>query len=89
MVKSRLYATEDLVQKLQQTVDKLIFVLVLLEERQAAVAATDASRHQLLHILTALVDGEQLRLEFLGDVGQLLHVAAEEGEGLSAVRLFI
>lgn len=80
---------EDLVQMLQQTADKLIFVLVLLEVRQAAVAGTDASTHQRLHILTALADGKQLRLQFLGDVGRLHHVAAEQGEGLAAERLLV
>lgn len=88
-MKSGVYATEGLVQKLQQTVDKLICVLVLLKERQAAIAVTDISWHQLLYILTALVDREQLSLKFLGDIGQLLHVAAEEGEGLTALRLLI
>lgn len=84
MVKSRLYVAEDLVQKLQQAADKLIFVLVLLKVRQAAAAGTDASSHQLLHILTALADGEQRRLQFLGDVGRLHHVTAEQGEGVAA-----
>lgn len=88
-MKSRFNVAEDLVQKLQQTADKLIFVLVLLEVRQAAVAVTDAFRHQPLYILTELADREQLSLKFLGDVGHLHHVAAEQGEGLAAVRQLI
>lgn len=83
---SRFYGAEDLVQKLQQTADKLIFVLVLLEGRQAAVAVDDSFRHQLLDILTQLGDLKQLRLKFPGDVGHLHHVTAELGEDLSAVR---
>lgn len=75
-----------MVQKLQQTADKLIFVLVLLEVRQAAVAVTDAFSQQPLYILTELADGEQLRRQFLGDAGSLWCVAAEQGEDLASVR---
>lgn len=84
-----LYVAEDVVQKLQQTADKLIFVLVLLKVRQAAVTVTDASRDQLLYILTALADLKQLSLKCRGDVGHLHHVAAEQGEVLAAARQLI
>lgn len=87
MVKSGFNVAEDLVQKLQQTADKLIFVPVLLEVGQAAAAAAAASSHPLLHVLTELADREQPRLKFLGDVGHLPHVAAEQGEDSAAGRL--
>lgn len=86
MVKSRCVVTEDLVQELQETVDKQELVLVLLEVGQAAVAVTGRSGHQLLDVLAALADGEQRRLEFLGDVGHLDHVAAEQRESWAPVR---
>lgn len=80
---------EDLFQKLQQTLDKLITVLVLLEGRQAAVNVPDVSRHRLRCILTVLADRLQLGGQFGGERGRLHQVAAEQGEIVGAERLLI
>lgn len=80
---------EDLLQKLQQTLDKLITVLDLLEGRQAAVVVTDVSRHRCRYSLTVLADGLQLGGQFGGDRGHLHHVAAEQGEIVGAEMLLI
>lgn len=80
---------EDLVQKLQQTLDKIITVLDVLEGRQAAVVVTDVSRRHCRCRLTELADLLQLEGQFGGDRGRLHHVAAEQGEILGAERLLI
>lgn len=80
---------EDLVQELQQTLDKLITVLDLLEGRQAAVVVADVSGYPCRHGLTVLADLLQLGGQFGGDGGRLHHVAAEQGEILDAERLLV
>lgn len=85
-----IFFAEDMVQKLQQTLDKLITVLDLLEGRQAAVVVTDVlSRQPCRYNLTLLADYLQLGGQFGGDHGRLHHVAAEQGEILGAERLLI
>lgn len=79
---------EDLVQKLQQTLDELIPVLELLEGR-AAADVTAVSRHARRHGLAVLADGLQLGGQFGGERGRLHQVAAEQGEIGGAERLLL
>lgn len=80
---------EDLVQKLQQTLDKLITVLDFREGRQAAVVVADVSRHPCRHGLAVLADLLQLGGQFGGERGRLHHVAAQQGEILGAEGLLM